>query len=212
MAIIIDLQKQAVDTNSDILSLLRKAYLAARKLGITDFQEWISCELNGYDNYDKIPDYRTVTGKLKAWNPYHGWIPVIVPDNDMEETLCQRKLFDSIPSLVSLVGETDNQILSYSFDGKTLATLCRMTGHEANYTLQFPKNAIVNIVEQVKNKILEWALLLEENGVLGEELQFTVDEKETVKSVSQIVNYVSNFYGDINDSKVQQGTTDSLQK
>lgn len=211
MLIVIELQKAAIDSNSDILSLLRKAYLVARKLEISDFQEWISSELNGYEDYDKIPDYRMITGNLKGWNPYHGWISVVIPDSSTEEAFCTRKLFDPIPSLVNIINETDNNVLSYSFDGKTLETLCRMTGHASNYTLQFSKNAIVNIVEQVKNKILEWALLLEENGILGEGLQFTAEEKEKVYNIPQIVNYVSNFYGDISESQVQQGTTDSLQ-
>lgn len=92
--------------------------------------------------------------------------------------------------------------MSYSFDGKTLETLYRMTRHVSNYTLQFSKNAIVNIVEQVKNKILDWALLLEENGILGEELHFTESEKERVNSIPQIINYVSNFYGDIRESQL----------
>lgn len=64
MSIVIELQKAAIDSNSDILSLLRKAYLVARKLEISDFQEWISSELNGYEDYDKIPDYRMITGNL----------------------------------------------------------------------------------------------------------------------------------------------------
>ncbi|MGF0031649.1 hypothetical protein ACQRBN_01615 [Bariatricus sp. SGI.154] len=211
MSIVIELQKAAIDSNSDILSLLRKAYLIARKLEISDFQEWISSELNGYEDYDKIPDYRMITGSLKGWNPYHGWIPVVIPDSSTEDAFHTRKLFDSIPSLVNIINETDNNVLSYSFDGKTLETLCRMTGHASNYTLQFSKNAIVNIVEQVKNKILEWALLLEENGILGEGLQFTAEEKEKVYNIPQIVNYVSNFYGDVRESQVQQGTTDSVQ-
>lgn len=211
MSIVIELEKAAIDSNSDTLLLLRKAYLVARKLEISDFQKWINCELNGYKDYDKIPDYRTITGELKGWNRYYGWIPVVIPDSCTEDAFCTRKFFDSIPSLVNLISEADGNIVSYSFDGKTLETLCRMTGHASNYTLQFSKNAIANIVEQVKNKILDWALLLEENGILGEELHFTENEKERVNSIPQIVNYVSNFYGDIRESQLQQGTKDSLQ-
>ena len=80
-----------------------------------------------------------------------------------------------------------------------------------NYELHFSKRAIVNIIEQVKNKILDWALLLEENGIRGENLQFSVEEKETVKNAPQIINYVNNFFGDVKDSQIQEGTKQSSQ-
>lgn len=85
MGIVIELQKQAIDTKSDVVSLLRKAYLVARKLDIKDFSEWINNELNGYTDYDKIPDYREIRGQVKAWNPYHGWIPVIIFQSESEQ-------------------------------------------------------------------------------------------------------------------------------
>ena len=80
-----------------------------------------------------------------------------------------------------------------------------------NDELHFSKSAIVNIIEQVKNKILDWALLLEENGIRGENLQFSVEEKETVKNAPQIINYVNNFFGDVKDSQIQERTKQSSQ-
>lgn len=211
MGIVIELQKQAIDTDSDVVSLLRKAYLVARKLDIKDFEEWINSELNGYTDYDKIPDYREIRGQVKAWNPYHGWIPVIIQEREYEDVLSTRKVFDSIPSLYNAICNIESQTLTYSFDGSTLAALCRMTHHNTNYQLHFSKSAIVDIIEQVKNKILDWALLLEENGIVGENLQFSVEEKETVKNVPQITNYVNNFFGDVKDSQIQEGSKDSSQ-
>ena len=70
MGIVIELQKQAIDTDSDVVSLLRKAYLVARKLDIKDFEEWINSELNGYTDYDKIPDPPSC-GPHYSWPPLH---------------------------------------------------------------------------------------------------------------------------------------------
>jgi len=80
------------------------------------------------------------------------------------------------------------------------------------YTIMIPQNAISNIIERVKNKILDWAITLEENGILGDGLSFTSEEKTKAQSEPQIVNYISNFYGAVSDSQVQQGTTNSNQK
>lgn len=77
--IVLELQKEALDETVSIESLLRKAYLVAKKLKLKDFEEWINQELNGYDN--QFPKYRSVRGEIKAWNPYYGWIPMILSAN-----------------------------------------------------------------------------------------------------------------------------------
>ena len=39
--IVLELQREAMDKNADVESLLRKAYVIARKLKLSDFEEWI---------------------------------------------------------------------------------------------------------------------------------------------------------------------------
>lgn len=68
-SIVLDLQNEGTKADCDIVSVLRKAHLIAAKLGLTDFDKWILCELNGYQNNDKVPDYRKIRGVLKAFNP-----------------------------------------------------------------------------------------------------------------------------------------------
>ena len=209
MAIVLELQEEALKSNADILSLLRKSSLIARKLDLKDFQEWINNELNGYKK-SSVPDYREIRGELKAWNPYHGWIPVVAPDNEMEKMFNTRKILDSIPSLNSLLLEEDSQ-LSINVPAEITAFFNKLTDFETVYKIMVPKNAISNVVEQVKNKILDWAITLEENGILGEGLRFTNEEKTKAQSEPQIVNYISNFYGSVANSQLQQGTTNSKQ-
>ena len=57
----------------------------------------------------------------------------------------------------------------------------------------------------VRNKILDWALLLEENGIVGEGMTFTEVEKQTAQSTQVINNYTNNFYGTVTDIDVEQG-------
>ncbi|WP_048190131.1 hypothetical protein [Methanobacterium sp. SMA-27] len=68
-SIILELQKEAIDSDIDISNLLRKAYLVAKKLKIKDFEEWVKLELNGYGTIDNKPEYRKVNGSLKFFNP-----------------------------------------------------------------------------------------------------------------------------------------------
>ena len=78
--------------------------------------------------------------------------------------------------------------------------------------MRLSPNAISNIIEQVKNKTLDWAIPLEENDILGEGLGCTGEEKSKTQSESQIINYISNFYGEVSYSQIQQGTSQSFQE
>ena len=53
----------------------------------------------------------------------------------------------------------------------------------------------MDIIEKVKNTILEWTLKLEEEGVLGEGMRFSDKEKQTAMALPQTVN---NYYGATN--------------
>ena len=80
-----------------------------------------------------------------------------------------------------------------------------------NCALYVAKNCAVLLAEKcvLYLTIYNWSLLLEESGIIGSELCFTEDEKNIVHKNPQIVNYVSNFYGNIENTKIQQGTTKS---
>ena len=96
-SVVIELQRELLENDCDILSALRKAHVIASKLELKEFDEWIMSELNGYQcNEENIPDYRSIKGELKAWNPYRGWIPVILADGKMEQLICDRRIHDSI--------------------------------------------------------------------------------------------------------------------
>ncbi len=88
------------DLGFDIMNLLRKAYLVARKLKLQEFEDWVNNELNGYKDLDKIPDYRLLRGELKAWNTYHGWIPVILQNDN--EKITTHLAPDSLANLLKV--------------------------------------------------------------------------------------------------------------
>ena len=81
--IVLELQREALDETVSTESLLRKAYLVAKKLKLEEFEDWLSQEQNGY--VGQIPEYRSIRGEIKAWNPYHGWIPVVMSGKYADE-------------------------------------------------------------------------------------------------------------------------------
>ena len=75
--IVLELQREALSKDANIESLLRKAYVIAKKLKLKEFEDWIQLEQNGYGSRE-VPEYRYVQGQIKARNPYYGWIPVVL--------------------------------------------------------------------------------------------------------------------------------------
>ena len=91
-SIVLELQKDLLDKDCDILQALRKAHVIAVKLHLTEFDTWIQNELNGYKSEDEnFPEYRQMKGTLKAKNPYRGWIPAVI-DNIHYNYLVQIRI------------------------------------------------------------------------------------------------------------------------
>jgi len=204
-SIILDLQNEMLSSNQKVSDLLRKAYVIARKLKIADFERWIHNELNGYNNKSDIPSYRILTGEIRGWNQFNGWIPVMITDIELQIKLSQYQNFQGIPELEAM---TNMEEIKGGVHVPLPDLYSRFTGHDTKYKLELNIIQIKGIIETVKNIILEWLLKLEEDGIMGENLIFSNEEKEkAVKS-----NYtVNNFYGNVNNSQIQQNTNNSNQ-
>ena len=191
-SIVLDLQAELVSSECDILSSLRKAHIIATKLKLVDFDWWIQKELNGYDSEEETPEYRKVRGTLRAFNPYRGWIPVNIGYQDLEDTICVRKMCDSISVLIGLYNNANEVIINFS--GETLKALHNLSKSyvKMQYVLFIDKSHIKGIIDSVQDTLLQWTLKLEEEGITGEGLKFSEKEKAIAKAIPQTVN---NYYG-----------------
>ena len=210
--IVLDLQLEALSKDSDVLNLLRKAYVVARKLKLDEFEEWVNSELNGYKDGNKIPEYRKIKGEVKGWNPYHGWIPMIMQDTEIENMISEHLVSDSIPNLKNVYDSANGSNATLQFNAGMNNLLSKSSGFNTKYALMISANQIYNIMERVRNIVLDWSITLEENDILGEGLQFTKREKDIAVSSSTINNYTNNFYGDVRETQIQQDTSEFTQK
>ena len=214
-SIVLQLQQEAMNSNSDILNLLRKAFLVAKKLHIKEFEQWLNQELNGYNNLEEIPDYRKIKGALKAYNSYYGWINVITSSRE-EKFLSKVPIYNPIASLKDMCfNNSHSNQATLQLNGELNQVFCEMCDFRTQYAIMFANNQICDIIEKVKNVILEWSLNLESNGILGEHLRFSDDELSKVKgndSINNVSNYYSmNFFGSVKNTQIQQSTNGSTQ-
>ena len=189
--------------------LLRKSLVVARKLNLHELQIWIEQELNGYGQTDDVPEYREVSGQVRAWNPYHGWIPVIFKDSERGERLSRRRCSQSIAELEHLIkGANEDGAFHIPFPQELQRHFSEDFGFQTEVTLIVPSVEIVGIIDVVRTIVLNWALKLEEDGIIGEALSFTRQEKDAAERSTQ---NITNFYGPVQSPHIQQGSPQAMQ-
>lgn len=162
-----DLQQDILESDCDIVNTLRKAHLIATKLNDIEFDSWILNELNGYQPLSKdIPEYRNIHGMVKSKNPINGWIDVIIEDQELENMLTHRKLFQSIGDLIRFSKKDES--LFIPFPGGISQQLAEMADYPYVFesALFITKEALLGVIEQVKNRLWEWTLNINQGGAV----------------------------------------------
>lgn len=162
-----DLQQDILKSDCDIVNTLRKAHLIATKLNDSEFDSWILNELNGYQPSSKdIPEYRNIHGMVKSKNPINGWIDVIIEDQELENMLTHRKLFQSIGDLIRFSKKDES--LFIPFPGGISQQLAEMADYPYVFesALFITKEALLGVIEQVKNRLWEWTLNINQGGAV----------------------------------------------
>ncbi len=184
--LVLQLQEDALDPNVGIADLLRKAKVVAAKLDLTEFREWVESELNGYTGNTDVPDYRKVHARVKALNPYQGWIPIIIEDREMERIVSSCSIGQAIGTLEDVTHRSKGGAgyLAFPLPGAAQQALARMTGFNMEFQLHFDASSASGILDAVRNRVLDWSISLEKAGVTGEGMTFTGREREAAKAMT----------------------------
>lgn len=209
-SLVLELQREALDSSILATDLLRKALVVARKLGIEAFKLWVESELTGYDKGLEIPIYRIISGQIKVWNPYHGWQDFFINDPEAADILSRLPNGQPIGEIENLIKRSDkNSSFHMSYPKKTEAQLMdSMEYPPLKPALLIDGSRLSGIIEAVRNIVLNWTLKLEEDGILGEGMTFSKEEKQVASS--HVYN-IQNFIESMTHSQIQQDTRDSVQ-
>jgi len=206
-SLVLELQGDAVNPSISVLNLLRKALVVATKLDIAEFQEWIELELKGYNGYF-IPEYRSIKGQIRGWNPYHGWQQITTNDKNLleiYETVCNHSNQQSISELVALINNGTNELqIQLSF--QTESFLARSVGTSVKVGIS--SASIKRIVESVRDVILRWALKLEKDGITGEGMTFSQEEKQ-IAARHDYSGCIQSIQINVEQSQMQNSSSES---
>ncbi len=148
--IVLELQQEALSKDANIESLLRKAYVIAKKLKLKEFEDWIKQEQDGYET--DVPQYRYIGGTLYALNPANGRrIPVGLSGGGRDK-FSKFPIIEGMSSLNDLyITAKDN--VSFSISSKLTDTLNKTAPFETIYSYVVPKSQLHQVISTVQNNI-----------------------------------------------------------
>lgn len=194
-----EIQRDSLSTDIQIETLLRRVKLAAAKLQLNSLGEWVEQELIGY--VGEVPEYRKAHGHPVAWNPYNGWIPVHVANEQVSSLISVARIGQSISSLRDLLeNESANGQLSFPVSSGLVAKLNEIMNFQTpKMAIQISRGNVVGILDHVRNMVLDWAIEMERQGVVGQGLSFSVNEREEAKQVMANFNVgsIGSFIGNM---------------
>ncbi|MEB3188926.1 MAG: hypothetical protein VKL42_01110 [Snowella sp.] len=193
-----ELQRDALNSSVSTLELLRKALVVATKLNIPEFEEWIEFELSGYSNSQNIPSYRYIEGSVKGCNSY-GCRPVSGSKETMSK-FSKITINQSIAEVECLISSSKIDQVNFEFPPQKQDSLRQSFEGDTIYLLESHISEVTKISESVRNIILRWSLRLEKDGILGEGITFSIQEKAIASQKDynvSIYNIVYNTTGDM---------------
>jgi hypothetical protein len=198
-ALVIELQSAAYDEKKPVSALLRLALAVGSKLGLTEIEEWLRAELNGYvvkNSIDKdIPSYRIVGARLKGLNPHTGWIPIEFADQKVRAMVSSIPVLQPASELEHLIsGDTDHLTMDVPLALKQL--LWKSNGFQFQIAQHISRSQVVGILDTVRSRVLDFALELERRGIMGEGKSFTQSERSDAKSIQYNIHNVG-VLGDV---------------
>ena len=230
--IVIQLQNLASEEEANIEDLLRKALLVSSKLNLVEFSDWCRSELEGYKSIDSLPHYRIITGDLKFHNPMHGMIPFVGDLGSAQRELCTSRCFQPLSYFTNLLSVGEGSFLSQQISSeaqkifnsiqyrqyrKSLSGNAYISTMDNFFTpfigyIVYDKSLFLNIFSEVRNKILVWSLQLEQEGILGEGLQFSVKEQVAAMSVNHFnIQNMQGVAGSVSGGTINQNNQMNVQ-
>ncbi|MGL6563671.1 hypothetical protein [Aeromonas hydrophila] len=206
-ALIPELIALASDPAVKTADLLRKALVAAHRLQLPEWVTWLGRELNGYGSDDAIPAYRHVQGEVLI-DDYHGLKAVVFPSAE-SAARWQLCTFDTpVDEIEGWCAESDD--IHMQFSPREADALRAACGTNCTPLRRFTLASMSRILGAVRNQILNWALQLEKEGILGEGLSFTSQERQQAQQVAPVTHIHIN--GDAHGLQLMQNSPGGQQQ
>lgn len=186
-----ELQLQAASHQPDLSELLRKALIVAVKLNLSDLKTWIERELKGYPwPTEDFPQYRIVPCRIMANHPYYGRQLVEFDSPDLHEQLSTVPLTVPVGQITALLQANKSAINPFPPDQEKIL-MGAMNVPVAPHRV-VDHSELARVMDDIRLTSLNWFLKLEMDGVLGDGINFSEEEK---RIAAQNIYHIQNFVG-----------------
>lgn len=228
MNLLDDIRADLVNESADLSNTLRKARILASQINLPEFKEWLSLELNGYGNEDTLPEYRCFPAtNLGMFSGSFGSSVknMVIPTYNLPESVREYAenltICDGVGSLQGMLSrDLDAYQERWPQEAVMLAReSVQLTGNMVLVDVHrpIPRHTISGVLDNIKNKLLDFILAMQESDITPEDL----DNRKVEPAVARTIFNTVNVYGNnaviatgetINQeiNLVRQGDVDSL--
>jgi AbiTii len=196
--LILQIQQATLDSSSSLTDTLRRSKIACAKLGLADFGKWVEQELTGYTGKGKdLPPYRRPQGTAELFNPFHGWLTIGFPSGTMEDSWTRAYVAMSVPSMedsLSRLASKPGGVFVFPYAAEMKRHLLDGMQGASDVRLRVEASQIAGLLQHVRDILLDWTLEMEKQGVLGEGLTFSAEERAKSKApTAEAISHVYNI-------------------
>jgi hypothetical protein len=195
MTLLRQIQEELASSDVDVVAVLRKCKILARRLHSDQFAQWVDWELNGYPKDAEVPEYRTVHPVHYAsfsngyWSVQQQPISVLLIDKEWRhvfEPFPYRAGIAAVKTLASTKGGgmLDRNDFRFLLTNKVVDLPCHQ------FWSQISDVELKQIVSAVANRLLDFVMDIEaENPNAGE-----APASEIPVSPEKVQQLVQNYF------------------
>jgi hypothetical protein len=203
------IQMEAVDSDYDLASILRKCRVLAQRLNNSDLKLWVVNELEGYRAEDNLPDYRVLSQPLLLGDYFGAFgaqlrnvqIPISAVMEEFREDIMGLKITRGVREIQEQIANSDKGFLKIAVPPEAHAAIrneqVRADMVLASVVKIVDTSFLQGILDTVRNRILNFTQELEsEAPKTGDPLErLRLDKSEKVQQIfnTEIRGDVSNF-------------------
>lgn len=228
MNLLQDIIDGCVNHSLSLNETLMKCKILAYRLKNTELVNWINNEINGYETKDNFPSYRIIQVHSRGNFKYPNMllenqnIPSIAISEKYREYVDTCYMSRGVSALEHLLRNSNSSILYANWDHNLILLEGKKIYKHATCLdawQEIPTSAITEILEKVRNIILDFCLKInQEYPKIGET---PMTETYDLKHAEQIVQNTFNFFGGTQNvatnskefsQKIQMNNTDLFEK
>lgn len=218
MSLLDQIQDDLINPSANLSDILRRARVLASKLNSPELRDWAKHELDGYERREDLPEYRKMT--LPVVGNYFGplgsgWknvnIPTMSLPKDLKAWATTFELYDNVAATEEML-RVEEDSLRRKHEPE-LTTLIRYHIGEqppmvlTETFLPLPKYILKGVIDNIKNRLLDLVLDLQEKAVNPDDPESTGSKSDVVRGAVTNHIYGNNNVVAIGENISQQVST-----